>query len=59
MIKDDLKSKISRLFHLQGLGCKIVNGTQVAKKEEKMTDKTKRKKAKKNGICKSFVSKCT
>ena len=30
------KSKImnSRLFHLQGVGCKIVNCTQVAKKEK-------------------------
>ena len=32
--KDDLKRKImkSRLFDLQGVGCKIVNCTQVDKK---------------------------
>ena len=34
----------SRLFHLQGVGCKIVNFTQVAKKENwtnKQKDKNK------------------
>ena len=46
MIKDSLKSKImnSRLFHLQGEGCKIVNCTQVAKK----TGRTKKKENKKD-----------
>ena len=41
MIKGDPKSKImnSRLFHLKDVGCKIVNCTQVAKKEN-MTNKT-------------------
>ena len=36
LFKDDLEIKIinSRLFHLQGVGCKIVNCTQVAKKEK-------------------------
>ena len=46
LIKDDLQSKImnSRLFHLQGIGCKIVNCTQDAKKENwmnKQKDKNK------------------
>ena len=41
--KDDLKRKImkSRLFDLQGVGCKIVNCTQVDK-ERKVDKQTKR-----------------
>ena len=42
--KENLKSKNmnSRLFHLQGVDCKIVNCTQLVKKERKLDEQTKR-----------------
>ena len=33
----------SRLFHLQGVGCNVINCTQVAKQRKKMTTKQKEK----------------